>query len=80
MVPSTNIGPAIHSHIARGLMLYQGMRDEGVGKAELARLGMAPVTSRPGTGRLTPVAAGHDGRALGAIGQRMHVTALVKDD
>ena len=39
MVPITNIGPAIQSHIARGLMLYQGKRDEGVGKAELAHLG-----------------------------------------
>ena len=39
MVPITNIGPAIQSHIASGLMLYQGKTDEGVGKAELARLG-----------------------------------------
>ena len=57
-------------------MLYQGMRDQGVGKAELARrLGW----HMPQVDRVLDVQ--HRSRidqmdvALGAIGQRLHVTA-----
>ena len=62
------------------VMLYQGMRDEGVGKAELARrLGW----HLPQVDRVLDVQ--HRSRldmmdaALGAIGRRLQVTALVKD-
>ena len=58
------------------VMLYQGMRDQGVGKAELARrLGW----HMPQVDRVLDVQ--HRSRldqmdaALGAIGQRLHVTA-----
>ena len=45
------------------VLLYQGMRDQGVGKAELARrLGMATPESRPRAGYSTPLQAGPDGR------------------
>ena len=60
------------------VMLYQGMRDQGVGKAELARrLGW----HMPQVDRVLDVQ--HRSRldmmdaALGAIGQRLHVTAAV---
>jgi antitoxin HicB len=58
------------------VMLYQGMRDQGVGKAELARrLGwylpqvdrVLDVQHRSGLDMMDA--------ALGAIGQRLHVTA-----
>ena len=60
------------------VMLYQGMREQGVGKAELARrLGW----HMPQVDRVLDVQ--HRSRldmmdaALGAIGQRLHVTAAV---
>ncbi len=63
------------------VMLYQGMRDQGVGKAELARrLGW----HMPQVDRVLDVQ--HRSRidqmdaALGAIGQRLHVTAAVAAD
>ena len=63
------------------VMLYQGMRDQGVGKAELARrLGW----HMPQVDRVLDVQ--HRSRldmmdaALGAIGQRLHVTAAVTAD
>ena len=63
------------------VMLYQGMRDQGVGKAELARrLGW----HMPQVDRVLDVQ--HRSRidqmdaALGAIGQRLHVTATVAAD
>ena len=60
------------------VMLYQGMRDQGVGKAELARrLGWhLPQVDRvldvQHRSRLDQMDA-----ALGAIGRRLHVTAAV---
>ena len=63
------------------VMLYQGMRDQGVGKAELARrLGWhLPQVDRvldvQHRSRLDQMDA-----ALGAIGQRLHVTAAVTAD
>ena len=60
------------------VMLYQGMRDQGVGKAELARrLGW----HMPQVDRVLDVQ--HRSRldmmdaALGAIGQQLHVTATI---
>ena len=58
-------------------MLYQGMRDQGVGKAELARRldGTCPndrVLDLQHRSRLDQVDA-----ALGAIGRRLQVTAAV---
>ena len=60
------------------VMLYQGMRDQGIGKAELARrLGW----HMPQVDRVLDVQ--HQSRldqmdaALGAIGRRLHVTAAV---
>ena len=63
------------------VMLYQGMRDQGVGKAELARrLGWhLPQVDRvldvQHRSRLDQMDA-----ALGAIGRRLHVTASVTAD
>ena len=63
------------------VMLYQGMRDQGVGKAELARrLGWhLPQVDRvldvQHRSRLDQLDA-----ALGAIGRRLHVTAAVTAD
>ena len=60
------------------VMLYQGMRDQGVGKAELARrLGwhlpqVDRVLDLQHRSRLDQMDA-----ALGAIGRRLHVTAAV---
>ena len=60
------------------VMLYQGMRDQGIGKAELARrLGWhLPQVDRvldvQHRSRLDQMDA-----ALGAIGRRLHVTAAV---
>ena len=63
------------------VMLYQGMRDQGVGKAELARrLGwhlpqvdrVLDVQHRSGLERMDA--------ALGAIGRRLHVTAAVIEE
>ena len=63
------------------VMLYQGMRDQGVGKAELARrLGW----HLPQVDRVLDVQ--HRSRldmmdaALGAIGQQLHVTAAITRD
>ena len=63
------------------VMLYQGMRDQGIGKAELARrLGW----HMPQVDRVLDVQ--HRSRldmmdaALGAIGQRLHVTAAATTD
>ncbi len=63
------------------VMLYQGMRDQGVGKAELARrLGW----HMPQVDRVLDVQ--HRSRldqmdaALGAIGRRLHVTVAVAAD
>ena len=63
------------------VMLYQGMREQGVGKAELARrLGW----HMPQVDRVLDVQ--HRSRldmmdaALGAIGRRLHVTARVAAD
>ena len=63
------------------VQLYQGMRSQGVGKAELARrLGW----HMPQVDRVLDVA--HHSRldqmdaALGAIGQRLHVTATAISD
>ena len=63
------------------VMLYQGMRDQGVGKAELARrLGW----HMPQVDRVLDVQ--HRSRldemdaALGAIGRRLHVTAAAVPD
>ena len=63
------------------VMLYQGMRDQGVGKAELARrLGW----HMPQVDRVLDVQ--HRSRldmmdaALGAIGQQLHVTAAITRD
>ena len=63
------------------VMLYQGMRDQGVGKAELARrLGW----HMPQVDRVLDVQ--HRSRldamdaALGAIGRRLHVTTAVSHD
>ena len=63
------------------VMLYQGMRDQGIGKAELARrLGW----HMPQVDRVLDVQ--HQSRldqmdaALGAIGRRLHVTAAVSAD
>ena len=63
------------------VMLYQGMRDQGVGKAELARrLGW----HMPQVDRVLDVQ--HRSRldqmdvALGAIGRQLHVTAAVTTD
>ena len=62
------------------VMLYQGMRDQGIGKAELAwRLGW----HMPQVDRVLDVQ--HRSRldmmdaALGAIGRRIHVTAAVEE-
>ena len=63
------------------VMLYQGMRDQGVGKAELARrLGWhMPQVDRAldvqHRSRLDQMDA-----ALGAIGRQLHVTAAVTAD
>ena len=63
------------------VMLYQGMRDQGVGKAELARrLGwhlpqVDRVLDLQHRSRLDQMDA-----ALGAIGRRLHVTAAVTAD
>ena len=63
------------------VMLYQGMRDQGVGKAELARrLGWhMPQVDRAldvqHRSRLDQMDA-----ALGAIGRQLHVTAAVTED
>ena len=63
------------------VMLYQGMRDQGIGKAELARrLGWhLPQVDRvldvQHRSRLDQMDA-----ALGAIGRRLHVTAAVTAD
>ena len=63
------------------VMLYQGMRDQGVGKAELARrLGWhLPQVDRvldvQHRSRLDQMDA-----ALGAIGRRLHVTAAPTSD
>ena len=63
------------------VMLYQGMRDQGVGKAELARrLGwylpqvdrVLDVQHRSGLDMMDA--------ALGAIGRRLHVTAAATGD
>ena len=63
------------------VMLYQGMRDQGIGKAELARrLGwylpqvdrVLDVQHRSGLEQMDA--------ALGAIGQRLHVTAAATSD
>ena len=63
------------------VMLYQGMRDQGIGKAELARrLGW----HMPQVDRVLDVQ--HRSRldqmdaALGAIGRRLHVTAAISPD
>ena len=63
------------------VMLYQGMRDQGVGKAELARrLGW----HMPQVDRVLDVQ--HRSRldqmdaALGAIGRQLHITAAVTAD
>ncbi|MDD9995446.1 MAG: type II toxin-antitoxin system HicB family antitoxin [Dehalococcoidia bacterium] len=63
------------------LMLYQGMRDQGVGKAELARrLGWY----LPQVDRVLDIQ--HGSRldmmdvALGAIGRQLHVTAVANTD
>ncbi len=58
------------------MMLYQGMRDQGIGKAELARrLGW----HLPQVDRVLDVQhqsrMEHMDAALGAIGRRLHVTA-----
>ena len=60
------------------VMLYQGMRDQGIGKAELARrLGW----HLPQVDRVLDVQhqsrMEHMDAALGAIGRRLHVTAGV---
>ena len=63
------------------VMLYQGMRDQGIGKAELARrLGWhLPQVDRvldvQHRSRLDQMDA-----ALGAIGRRLHVTAAITGD
>ena len=63
------------------VMLYQGMRDQGIGKAELARrLGwylpqvdrVLDVQHRSGMDMMDA--------ALGAIGRRLHVTAAIAAD
>ena len=63
------------------VMLYQGMRDQGIGKAELARrLGwflpqvdrVLDVQHRSGMDMMDA--------ALGAIGRRLHVTAAITAD
>ena len=63
------------------VMLYQGMRDQGIGKAELARrLGW----HLPQVDRVLDVQhrSGMDmmDAALGAIGRRLHVTAAATAD
>ena len=63
------------------VMLYQGMRDQGIGKAELARrLGW----HLPQVDRVLDVqhrsGLGHMDAALGAIGRRLHVTAAVMEE
>ena len=63
------------------VMLYQGMRDQGIGKAELARrLGW----HMPQVDRVLDVQhrsrLEHMDAALGAIGRRLHVTATAAGD
>ncbi len=63
------------------VMLYQGMRDQGIGKAELARrLGW----HMPQVDRALDVQhrsrLEHMDAALGAIGRRLHVTATAAGD
>ena len=63
------------------VMLYQGMREQGVGKAELARrLGW----HLPQVDRVLDVqhrsGLEHMDAALGAIGRRLHVTAAVMEE
>lgn len=63
------------------VMLYQGMRDQGIGKAELARrLGW----HLPQVDRVLDVQhrsrLEHMDAALGAIGRRLHVTAAAAGD
>ncbi len=63
------------------LMLYQGMRDQGVGKAELARrLGWY----LPQVDRVLDIQHGSRldmmDAALGAIGRQLHVTAVANTD
>ena len=56
------------------VMLYQGMRDQGVGKASWPALGVAPAAGGPRPGRSAPVSTGHDGRRAGS-----HRTAVARD-
>ena len=63
------------------VMLYQGMRDQGVGKAELARrLGWY----LPQVDRVLDIQHGSRldmmDAALGAIGRQLHVTAVANTD
>ena len=72
---------ALPTLISVKVMLYQGMRDQGIGKAELARrLGwflpqvdrVLDVQHRSGMDMMDA--------ALGAIGRRLHVTAATTAD
>ena len=57
------------------VILYQGMRDQGVGKAGVGpSIRVVPASGGPGAGRTTPVRAGHDGRGPGS-----HRAAVARD-
>ena len=83
-IPAPSLGETyavLPTLISVKVMLYQGMRDQGIGKAELARrLGWY----MPQVDRVLDVQhrSGMDmmDAALGAIGRRLHVTAATVAD